>query len=180
MKGGVKNAGRQLGSDVTDRKETWDQQAVSRRKSWRTMKITYRFILLPILMILLIMLCSIGYIRGLVLPLSFQSWCILKTTSFLCFSYFTDYFINFLRNLSFLLFHHSILLSLFDFFIFSFLSGSLLTIPGLVLVYRHVSALGIFGVTALIHPIYGSGELPQVLWVIMILQQFDFMLTICL
>ena len=56
---------------------------------------------------------------------------------------------------------YSFLICLFP-ILFSFISGNLLTIPGLVLVYRHVSALGIFGVTALIHPLYGSGEIPQV------------------
>ena len=144
------------------------------------MKITYRFILLPILKTSFIMSCYIGCIRGLVLPLSSQSWRILK--KMLPISAFPTSRTIFLilRNQLFLFFHHSILLSLFDFFIFSILLGNLLTIPGLVLVYRHVSALGIFGVTALIHPIYGSGELPQVLWIIMILLQLDFMLTICL
>jgi hypothetical protein len=41
-------------------------------------------------------------------------------------------------------------------------ADSLLTLPGMILLYKHISALGIFGKTALIHPMYGTGELPQV------------------
>jgi RAB protein geranylgeranyltransferase component A len=41
-------------------------------------------------------------------------------------------------------------------------ADSLLTIPDTILLYKHISALGIFSKTALIHPMYGTGELPQV------------------
>jgi hypothetical protein len=44
-------------------------------------------------------------------------------------------------------------------------TDTLLTFPGMQLLYRHISALGIFGTTALLQPLYGVGELPQVTWI---------------
>jgi hypothetical protein len=41
-------------------------------------------------------------------------------------------------------------------------SNDLLTITAMTQLYAHISAMGYYGSTGFIHPLYGLGELPQV------------------